>query len=471
MRQPYSVRGGTAVRDCRVTFERLATVLLFLAIGVAACFAPAQSDTWWQLRTGQEIWTTGTVQLSDHFSYTVAGRYWPNREWLSQLLFYASYRAGGLPLLTALTASVIVGAWFLIWRLTPGNYPRKHLVCALAVIPSSMAWALRPQVFTLFFVATTALLVARRRYLLLPLLFLLWANLHGGVILGFVILASGVLALLIENRRWPVLPLVVTIGCLAATLLTPLGVSIWTEIPASLGRLRIYGVNEWRPPSFTDPILLPFWLLAVCLIILSLRQKPWKGTDATFWGALAVLPLAVSSGRNVPVFLLLAVPAIAGLQRAGKSASAPPRIERPVVNAGILLAAVLLAVSSVTYAWASEVPRLGWHPLPEQAIASLTSCPERLYNRYDEGGYVIWFVPGRKVFIDSRLDPFPSSLVDEQIRLEQSGDYQRLFEQYGIRCVLTPSNSVLSERLVANGWQEAYKGSAFAVLTLRPRLD
>ncbi len=301
------------LRDCRVTFERLATALLFLAIGAAACFAPAQSDTWWQLRTGQEIWTTGTVDLIDHFSYTVAGRYWPNHEWLSQLLFYASYRAGGLPLLTALTASVIVGAWFLIWRLTPGDYPRKHLLCALAVISSSVAWSLRPQVFTLFFVATTALRGSSPPVLsLLPLLFLFWANLHGGVMLGFVILASGVLALLFENRRWPALPLVVTIGCLSATLMTPLGVSIWTEIPASLARLRAYGVSEWRPPSFTDPTLLPFWLLVACFIVLSLRQKPWKATaqasDATFWGALAMLPLAVSSGRNVPMFLLLAVP-------------------------------------------------------------------------------------------------------------------------------------------------------------------
>jgi hypothetical protein len=441
--------------------------------------------------------------LSDHFSYTVAGNYWPNHEWLSQLLFYAGYRAGGLRLLTALTASIIVGAWFLIWRLTPGGYPRKHLVCALAVIPSSMAWALRPQVFTLFFVAATALLVARRRYLLLPILFLLWANLHGGVMLGFVILASGVLALLVENRRWPLaargesralpagrlavlgatpdfhhgllVPLLVTIGCVSATLMTPLGVSIWTEIPASLARLRVYGVSEWRPPSFTDPALLPFWLLAVCFIVLSIRQKPWKATavasDATFWGALAMLPLAVSSGRNVPVFLLVAVPAIAGMQRAGKTPRVLPRIERPIINAGMLVAAVVVAVSSVTYAWASEVPRLGWHPLSKEAIVSLTSCPERLYNRYDEGGYVIWFVPGRKVFIDSRQDPFPLTLVNEQIRLERSGDYRRLFDQYGIRCVLTPSSSVLSERLLASGWEEAYRGSAFAVLTLRPRLD
>jgi hypothetical protein len=214
-------------------------------------------------------------------------------------------------------------------------------------------------------------------------------------------------------------------------------------------------------------------LLVACFIVLSLRQKPWKATaqasDATFWGALAMLPLAVSSGRNVPMFLLLAVPAIAGMQRSAKRSRVLRRIERPIINAGVLVAAALLAVSSVAYAWASELPRLGWHPLPMEAIVSLASCPERLYNRYDEGGYVIWFVPGRKVFMDSRLDPFPSTLINEQIRLEQSGEYQKLFDHYDIRCVLTPSNSVLSERLVASGWEEAYKGRAFAVLTLRPR--
>jgi hypothetical protein len=119
----YMGRDGTALRRCHLTFERLATALLFLAAGAGACFAPAQSDTWWQLRTGEAIWTTGTVDLTDRLSYIVAGSYWPNHEWLSQVLFYAGYRAGGLPLLTALTATVIVGAWLLIWRLTPGSFP------------------------------------------------------------------------------------------------------------------------------------------------------------------------------------------------------------------------------------------------------------------------------------------------------------------------------------------------------------
>ena len=462
------------MRDIRLTFERLATALLFLAVAAGACFSPAQSDTWWQLRTGEAIWHTGTVDLSDRFSHTVAGSYWPNHEWLSQVLFYGSYRTGGLPLLTALTASVIVGAWLLIWRLTPGHFPRKHLLLALALVPSSMAWSLRPQVFTFFLIAATAYLVTRRRYLLLPPLFLLWANLHGGVMLGFVILAGGTLARLLEDRKLPVLLLAATIGCFAATMITPLGVSIWTEIPASLARLRAYGVTEWRPPSFVDPRLLPFWLLVVCFVGLAVRKRPWISTgvrsNAMFWAAVGLLPLALSSGRNVPSFLLLAVPAIAAMQHSTTTYRSPHG-ERLVLNAGILAVLTIIAASSVTYAWASEVPPLRWHPLPAEAIATLQSCPERLYNRYDEGGYVIWFVPDRKVFLDSRQDPYPAELVNEQIRVEASADYRRLFERFAIRCVLAPVDSVLAARLLADGWDEAYKGSAFAVLTLKSSLD
>src|ERR1700704_550752 len=90
-----------------LTFDRLSTALLFVAIGFGACLAPAQNDTWWHLRTGQDIWSTRTIDLRDHFSHTVSGAYWPNHEWLSQVLFYGVYRLGGLPLLTALVAGLI----------------------------------------------------------------------------------------------------------------------------------------------------------------------------------------------------------------------------------------------------------------------------------------------------------------------------------------------------------------------------
>src|SRR5262249_12266935 len=131
-----------------LTFEDLCGALLFVVVATTACLIPAQSDTWWQLRTGLEIWRHG-VDLHDHFSHTVDGSYWPNHEWLSQAIFYAFYRVGGLPLLTAACAAAITGAWAIVWRLAPYGSLRRPVVGAIALLGSSTGWTLRPQVLTL----------------------------------------------------------------------------------------------------------------------------------------------------------------------------------------------------------------------------------------------------------------------------------------------------------------------------------
>jgi hypothetical protein len=454
-----------------LTFERLCTLILFLGIAVAAGFTPAQNDTWWQLRTGQEIWRARAIDLHDRFSYTVFGAYWPNHEWLSQVLGYAMYHAGGMRLLTACAAALICAGWALIWRLTPGSTPRRLLLCGIGVMSSATAWALRPQVATLFLVAATAALLARRRYLLLPLIFFVWANLHGGVTLGLVLLAAEAITIAFEQQRLPVRFLAIAAGCVAAATITPLGTSLWTDVPASLARLRAYGVTEWRAPGIGDPGYTSFWLLAAALVVLAMRWRPWRSTipgrATPVWAALGMLPLAIGTGRNVAPFVLLAVPAIAALweSQVPSRRQIQPRAARTVLNAGILAVLAALSVAIVAYAWTTELPRLGWHPLPAEAASALASCPERLYNRYDEGGYVIWFVPGRKVFLDSRQDPYPPALVREQIDAERSGDYRALFARYAIGCASVAADSPMARHLAADGWSAVYQGSGWAIMT------
>ena len=112
------------------------------------------------------------------------------------------------------------------------------------------------------------------------------------------------------------------VGCLLATSATPLGVTFWTEIPRSLARIRQLGIEEWAPPRVTNPLLIPFWLIAAALVGLVVARARALSRDMTARrrgsltvcaAALSVLPLAVTAERNVPPFLLLAVPAIAAL--------------------------------------------------------------------------------------------------------------------------------------------------------------
>jgi hypothetical protein len=461
------------------TYDRLMATLLFLAISLAALLMPAQSDTWWQLRAGRDMWLTRHILLRDTFSHTVYGAFWPNHEWLSQVLFYGLYAAGGIAFVTIMSAAAVTAAWLLVWRLTPGSTRSRFLLTSLAVVSASTIWSPRPQVLSFLLLALTMWLLCHRRYAWLPIVFLLWANLHGAVVMGVLVLAAALVAAAVENRRRvPGLAFAI-VGCLVATLATPLGLTFWTEIPRSLARIRQLGIQEWDPPRLATPSLIPFWLMAVVLVGLMVARgrELSRDVEACRRGylticacALGLLPLAFMAQRNVPTFLLLAVPAIAALITSGTSRSAtgvPPPVgasDRPRLNGAITAVAGVLVSGVVVYAYATPLDHLRWTPLPEASLAALRTCRGNLYNRYDEGGYLIWFAPEHKVFLDGRQDPYPVDLIKEQVRVESSGDFESLFQRYDIHCAYVPADSLVSGRLSRAGWSTLFRDARWAVL-------
>ena len=52
------------------------------------------------------------------------------------------------------------------------------------------------------------------------------------------------------------------------------------------------------------------------------------------------------------------------------------------------------------------------------AVAAVRGCPAQIYNRFYDGGFLIWFVPERPVFIDNRQDPYPSPFILETTEVE-----------------------------------------------------
>lgn len=439
-------------------FERFVACLFLMTVMLAACLMPAQSDTWWHLRTGEEMWRSGQVMLRDDFTHSVTGVYWPNHEWLSQLLFYSAYAVGGLPLLTAICATAVALAWLAVERLTPGPWVSRIVLLGAGATITSPSWSLRPQVFSIALLGVTVWIVVRRRWLwTLPPVFLLWANLHGGVSYGIIVLAASVIAaLLVRRDQFPRLLLVAVICCLC-TIVTPLGASLWREIPSSLQRLHLYGVLEWQPPTFSLSDA-PFWCaaaLSVVLFVINRSRLPRQSWEFAVLAATATLffATATQTRRNVPPFIFCTVPLLGVLTAASKEGRTPRRrTQRPDLNALVLATAATAGVVVVAAAWRAPAARLGWKPVSPALRSAILACPERLYNRYDDGGYLIWFVPEKKVFMDSRQDPFPIELVQRHIALERSGDYQELFNQYQVHCALTAKESALARHLASDGW-------------------
>ena len=446
--------------------DQMCVGLATIAMATIACLAPVHNDTWWHLAYGREMASLGGFAQVDRFSHTAYGQPFPNHQWLGARTLYTAYAIGGLPLVTGLCAGLLTLAWVLCWRLASGRTLDRLVVLAVAAAASTLVWSVRPQVFTLALLPLTVLLLVRGRYLAVPLVIGLWANLHGGVLLGLVVVATWTGVMAVERAAgWRRCALALAVGT-AATLVTPLGLQYWPQIFASLRRSQVHRLHEWQPAAW-PPDHPVFWALALALVAFCWTR--WRLLDTTARRALAasafvLLPVAARSQRNIAAFALLAGPAVTHLL--GSRAIGGIEGSRPTRAAAWLLATIAAAAAAlVLVAWQRPLDRLGWRPLTDGAAAAIDACPGRLYNEYADGGPIIWFVPGRKVFLDSRQDQFPAGLIAEATAVELGADPWPLFKRYSIACAAVHPWSPVARALEAAGWQSRYADETWRVLS------
>ena len=463
--------------------------LVFVVIAFRALVSPAQNDTFWHLRAGADIWRTGHVPSIDSYSYTAAGLPWPDHEWLWQAFSYGSYRLGGFPLLTVAVAALIVATAVLVYRLGTGAPATRAVALAVGLTLTSPVWALRPQIATMLAMAVLATLLARERFWPVPLLFFVWANVHGGVVLGGIVLAAVTGAAVgrwrrtrevVDRRRARALAVVLPAAGLASCA-TPLGFGVFRFVWESTARLYALRISEWRPtwPDNTAGVI--FWLAAVALVALLVRRRqalavaPWSAW-ALVAAMLALMGPAFRSLRNFAPFAVVAAPAATHLlgdgfrlrwprRRAMETTLTPAGADHPRVNLAIFAVVASAALALVGGAYAVRLPWLGWQPIGRRTLAAVESCAAPLFNHYDDGGPLIWFAPDRPVFVDSRQDPYPLPFMLDAIAVER-GDrpYQPLFARWGIGCAFLKASSKMTDRLRADGWQTTALDADWAVM-------
>jgi hypothetical protein len=306
---------------------------------------------------------------------------------------------------------------------------------------------------------------------------------HGAVALGVAILAGAAGAAILRaragdpadgRRAWTLAAL--TPLCVLATAATPLGFRLWTFIAQSIERSRATMIGEWRPAYPKGFVEIGFWVLALAFVYLLIRGRrnvrSWSDV-ALVAAAVVVLPLAARAVRNIAPFLLLAIPAASRLlgaefqfRRAVAGAPAAVQaVEHPRLNLALLGGLALAGMGVIAFAWTTRLPMLGWQPLSSELIAAVRACPDALYNHYNEGGYLMWFVPERKVFIDSRQDPYSLPFLLEHGRVESGkAPYEPLFARWNIRCAFLNVDSPTVKRLEAAGWRQRFRDDKWAVL-------
>jgi hypothetical protein len=447
------------------------SALLGVAAVVFVLRDHSQPDSWWALRAGQDMWHSHHILMTETWSYTAQGAYWPNHEWLWQVLAYGTYAVGGLALVTLLNAAAALAAVALA---RPDGAAQRADAAALAffMVPVMLTMAVRPQALSLLLFVITLRLVLRERWWPLPLITLVWANLHGGVVIGVAVIGAGAAVAVVrgvlahEHRRMRP-AIAALLASAAATLATPMGVHLWTFIPASVAQAKRDGVAEWASMLSLEPVPLVFWAVVASIALLAVvrrdRLTSWALQVAALTAAGCAAETAISR-RNLPFFALAAMVLVIGLLRNDRT-----RANDAVPRGRTIIGLWFAGAAAVTIGMvAAPVAALGTHPIRSAAVAAIESCPGHVYTTYDSSGTLEWFAPRVPVFVDSREYPFSQQVIDLGLlgSPKRSTDYASIFRRYDIRCAAFPGDEeVVRTFLGRQGWRTAYDDGAWIVMT------
>jgi hypothetical protein len=434
----------------RFTEDDLAPGLMFIAFAALACMTPAQNDTFWHLRSGQYMWQTRSFLTREPFSYSANGTTLYPHWWLSQLAFYSMYWLAGPFLLTAFAGFCAFAAVAGSWRLMRGPWELRIGLLAWLMIVTASEWSVRPQVVSLALLVLMAHLIVRGRFAWLPVLCVVWANAHAMVVFGVAMSAAVALEAVIWSRAEAKQAIAVAAACAAAPMISPLGWSYWPHALLTISVSRQLQIQEYQMPLAASD--LPFWAAVSVLIVVTilnrrtLRSRP-RADRILLIASFVLAVAAATAARNVAFFAVIAAPAVSRLWPVRAAALRRPPRPAGAVAWGVAL--IVLAVSTVAVAamWRDNGARLGWQPMSPATIEAVRHCPDPIFNQMRDGGPLMWALPSRRVFADSRVDAYPLALLRRSREIDLGGDYSALFRDYGIRCAIATTDSTLGERL------------------------
>jgi hypothetical protein len=480
--------------------------LLFLVIFFAlTCGVLAPRLLWdagigWHIRNGQQMLRTHSITRVDSFSSTMNGQVWYAWEWLYDALIAAIHNAMGLNGVVFLSALLIAATFTIVLRLAlrrgasllvaPGLLLISIGACSIHLLarPHLLSWLFAVLWFQIVDSSVNPSSTGKRRRLYwLPALMLVWVNVHGGFVFGFVLLAlymaggwiqyfaSGDAA---ERQRIGELHKqigIVTILSLLATLVNPYGYKLHQHIYGYLAdRFLMNHIDEFLSPNFHHVPQQCFEiLLLITILTLAVSFRKLAASQ------VLVVLFAASSGlyasRNLPISSLLLVLIIAPLlSETLAEVGAPPhnapglkklvsrlhsfgtRMERMESSfrghlwpaMGVILCLWVCLHSGMLGSAQLMDAHFDAGRFPVQAVEVISYrgvnvpifCPDTW------GGYLIYqLYPRTKVVVDDRHDLYGSDFFKDYLKVIQvQPGWDKVLDQEHVTRILVPAQSSLS---------------------------
>jgi len=464
-----------------------------------------EPDFGWHLRTGLDLIEHGwRVSPTDPYSHTMPDWPWVEHAWLTDGILgflYNGVPSGGGLALIALFGAIAAGAFVVSAQTAKAGSTARWLAAAAAAWVALPFLGARIQVIT--WLGLAIVFVLWDRFLreetwplwAFPPLFLAWANLHGGFTaglftVGLMIAGSVAVKLLAWHRPRFASDLDETVppwrrlGLLAAalaastvvTLINPYGPRLYVEIYESLtDRFMIDVLQEWQPLSLERWAGVTY--LGYLLVLGAAAGLWYRKVEPVRWLVLlAFLALSLRHWRNVPFFLIASLPLCAEMVSAAATAliRGVPAIGANVLRSWLgLTGVVALALVALGSGHLERVVRCGVDPAgffedtdyPIEAVDWVrrhrSELGSRLYNDYGFGGFLLWWLPQEKIFIDGRMPAWRVAdrwIFRDYVALaHQDPPVLGVLDKYRVEWGITAAGSVLDRAIQRDpGWRSVY---------------
>jgi hypothetical protein len=480
------------------TFRNVFEVYVFALSFFFAARPLSDGDFWWHLKTGEYILNTRSIPRTDFFSFTNYGKAWVAHEWLSEAIFYVIYSTLGFNVLIVVFALLTALAFWIAFKRSSSNPLIGGTVALIGVWAILPNVGVRPRIFTLLLSSVYLALLGRyvRRaegreiWWLVPLM-VLWVNLHGGFLMGLVLIGLAIVGIPLDawsNREklsssLPQLKtlFLVLVACMLAACLNPHGIWIYKfPFEIFLSPIQQQTVNDWLSPNFHQSEAVPLFMLILGTIAaFALSPKRPKLSEVILF--LATLYMTLKSQRHVAILALVAVPLMADYVQNWITARSDGKLFGPVAPNGgsrtATIVTVLFLLPLVVFGWklkttvfeapaqvAIDAPVKAVEYMQQNRIVGKTLTDPNIW-----GGYLIWKMPSNPVYIDGRIDMYGDEFVKEYLYITLGYiDWREPLDRYGVQIAIVAPKSVLATGMRnAPNWQQVYQDELAVVFTRR----
>lgn len=435
--------------------------ILLFAISLFFGSVSIDPDFGWRLRLGNDILAHG-IPKTDPYTYSMPSFAFIDHEWLIHSGMALAHTMSGYFGLAIASAILFTTTVVFATR----RFERHWIAAHALLLGASLLhhYAVKPQIISWLFTGILMTMLmdtrwkSRWRYFA-PLLLLLWANLHGGFIVGLGLCTLKLISELWTERKWDARMIGVFVVTVGAALLNPYGPRLFEEIirTGSDARLRTQ-ILEWTP-QFLYFNLSSFFLTAWVLTIF-IRQ--FKHT--TLFEKLTMILLLIfgfSSSRNFPLWAVAAMPITARLlavfiKTTGKNKEMRARMTKLAYGFALFVTLILAFELFFLYKEMSSYSEANRYPAHAIEFLKKNDRQGNILTAYEWGGYMLWKYPEKKVFIDGRMPSWRQNITSKPTESADAlGEYMSFLAQkkpmtpflkkYHITTILLPQSMFKSK--------------------------